>query len=149
MPSTHSRALDTFLYRAALSLCPSSFRGAYAEEMLRDFVEAREEASTGRGAGLWQLRLMMALDVLRTVLVQWSRTGLPVIALISLTLALVLAEGAATLARQATFGIPADTVEDEILGVVLLATTSVMLIAMTILLTLWVARSIRRGKRRG
>jgi hypothetical protein len=148
MRSTPLQAFDTVLYRSALWLCPSSFRGAYADEMVCDFAQAREEASAA-GGGLWQLRLVMAVDVLRTVLVQWTRTGLPAIALISVTIALALAEGAATLARQATFGIPADAVDDEILAVVLVATTTVMLIAMTILLTLWVARSLRRSKRRG
>jgi hypothetical protein len=149
MPRSPSRAFDTCLYRTALWLCPSAFRRAYADEMVRDFAEAHDEASTGRAGGLWSLRLVMAVDVVRTVLVQWARTGLPLIAVISLTLALVLAEGVATLARRAAFEIPADTMHAEMIGVVLLATTAVFIIAMTIVLTLWAAGPTRRGRRRG
>jgi hypothetical protein len=117
--------------------------------MVRDFTEAHDEASTGRAGGLWSLRLVMAIDVVRTVLVQWARTGLPLVAVISLTLALVLAGGVATLARRAAFEIPADTMHAEMIGVVLLATTSVFIIAMTIVLTLWAARPAGRGRRGG
>ena len=42
---------------------------------------------------------------------------------------------------------PANPADAEVLGVLLLAVTSVVLIAMTIVLTLWVNRPRRRGRR--
>ena len=144
MSRSRSHTFDTLLYRAALRLCPSPFRRAYADEMTRDFAAAHDEAATGRVGGLCQLWTVMGVDLVRTIIVQWSRTGLPVIALISVTVALVFAEGLATLARHATFEVPTDTPQAEIIGVMILATTSVFLIAMTIVLTLWVGRPFRR-----
>ncbi len=135
------------LYRAALWLCPPGFRHDYGEDMTRDFVEAHGEASSRGGAALWGHRLLMAADLARTIGVQWSRTGLPVIAVMSLAGALALAEGLATVARRSTFVIPADVPHAEMIGLVLLATTSVCLIAMTIVLTLWVGWATRRRRR--
>jgi hypothetical protein len=141
------RSLDSGLYRAALWLCPSGFRREYADEMSRDFDEARDEASTRGAGGLWWLRLVMTVDLVRTAVVQWARSGLPVIAVISVVAALALAEGLATLARYATFQTPSDPAHGEMMGIVLVATTSVFLIATTIALTLWAVRPIRRGRR--
>jgi hypothetical protein len=141
------RSLGARLYRAALWLCPSSFRREYADEMVRDFADAHGDASSMGDGAVWRLRLLLAVDLVRTFGVQWSRTGLPVIAIVSLTVALVLAEGVATLAQHATFEMPADAAHADMLGVLLLATTSVLVIAMTIVLTLWVGRPSRRGRR--
>jgi hypothetical protein len=143
------RAFDIFLYRVALWLCPSTFRRVYADEMVRDFAEAHDEASSSRTGAVWRLRLVMAVDIVRTIVVQWSRTGVPVIAVISLTLALTLAEAAARVARHARFKIPTNTMDAEIIGVLILTTTSVFVIAMTIVLTPWVARPAYRRRRSG
>ena len=150
MSRSPSRAFDTCVYRTALWLCPGAFRREYADDMVRDFTEAHDEASTGRAGGLWSLRLVMAVDVARTVLVQWARTGLPLIAVISLTLALLLAGGVATLARRAAFDIPPETLHAETIGALVLATLAVFVIAMTIVTTIWATRLTRRvGRRRG
>jgi len=89
------------------------------------------------------------VDIVRTIVVQWSRSGVPVIAVISLTLALTLAEAAARVARHARFKIPTNTMDAEIIGVLILTTTSVFVIAMTIVLTPWVARPAYRRRRSG
>lgn len=147
MAGDASRSLDARLYRAALRLCPPGFRREYADDMVRDLAEARGEASAmGQGA-LWRLRLLMAIDLVRTFGVQWGRTGLPAIALMSLVLPLALAEGLANVARRATFDMQPDAADAEIIGVLLLTVVSVFLIAMTIALTLWVWRPFRRGRR--
>jgi hypothetical protein len=135
------------MYRAALWLCPAGFRHEYAQEMARDFQEAHDEAATRGGSRLWWLRLAMAIDLARTVAVQWARTGLPAISVVSLIAALSLAEALATVARHATFEIPSDPMHAEMMGIVLLATTSVFLIAMTIVLTLWATGPARRSRR--
>ena len=141
------RSVDARVYRAALRLCPTAFRREYADEMTRDFADARDEAAGAGGRAVWRLRLLMAFDLARTAAVQWTRTGWPVIALTSVACALVVAEGMASVARRAVFDIPADTEQAELMGLVLLAATSVCLIAMTIVLTLWVGRSTRRRRR--
>jgi hypothetical protein len=139
--------IDVRLYRACVSACPRAFRREYGDQMVRDFGEALEEASRAGGDALWRLRLLMAIDLLRTMGTQWMRTGWPVIGLVSLVAALTLAATLATVARHAVFVIPPDAAHSEAFGVLLLATTSVFLIAMTIALTLWAARPVRRRRR--
>jgi hypothetical protein len=144
------RSLDGRLYRAALSLCPPGFRREHGDEMLRDFDEARGEAAADGDRALWILRLLMALDLVRTFAIQWVRSGVLAIGLASVLLTLALAEGLSTLAlraRYAPFQMPANPVDAEILGLLLLAVMSVMLIAMTIVVSLWVNRPRRRGRR--
>lgn len=150
MARTVTCSLDGRLYRAALSLCPAGFRHEHGDEMARDFDEARGEAAATGDRALWLLRLLMAIDLVRTFGVQWVRTGLPAIALASILLPLAVAEGLATLALRArvkSIDLPADAAQAEILGVLLLAVTAVVLIATTIVLTLCVSRPIRRGRR--
>ena len=71
----------------------------------------------------------------------------PAIALASLCAPLALAEALSAVARQAAFVIPPEGAHTEIIGVLLLATISVLLIATTIALTLWAARPVRRRRR--
>jgi hypothetical protein len=139
--------LDVHLYRACLRACPPAFLREYGDEMIRDFVDARDEAAAEGRHALWRLRLLMALDLLRTIGTQWTRTGWPVIGLVSVMAALSVAAGLAAVARRATFVIPGDAVHSEALGLLLLATISVFLIAVTIALTLWTARPVRRRRR--
>jgi hypothetical protein len=141
------RSLDGRLYRAALSLCPAGFRREHGDEMARDFDEARGEAAADGDRALWILRLLMAVDLVRTFGIQWLRTGFPASGLASILVTLALAEGLATVARRARIQMPTDAAHAEILGVLLLAVISVLLIAVTIVLTLWASRPGRRGRR--
>ena len=143
-------SLDGRLYRAALSLCPAGFRREHGDEMARDFDEARGEALADGDGALWILRILMAVDLVRTFGIQWLRSGFPAIGLASILVTLALAEGLSTLAlraRFAPFQMPANPVDAEVLGLLLLAVMSVMLIAMTIVISLWVNRPRRRGRR--
>lgn len=147
MSASAMRSLDGRLYRAALSLCPAGFRREHGDEMARDFDDALGEAAAAGDRGLWILRCVMAIDLVRTFGIQWLRTGIPAIGLASILVTLTLAEGLATVARRATIQIPASPAHAEILGVLLLAVTSVLLIAMTIFVSLWVSRPGRRRRR--
>jgi hypothetical protein len=142
-----SYSLDGRLYRAALSLCPAGFRVEHGDELARDFDEARGEAVETGERELWSFRLLMAIDLVRTFAVQWFRTGVPATALASAVFALALAAGLASVARRVTFPMPSDPADAEILGVLLLAVTSVVIIAMTVSLNLWVNWPRRRGRR--
>jgi hypothetical protein len=138
------------LYRACLGACPPAFRREYGDEMVRDCGEAWQEAASAGGRALWHLRLQIAVDLVRTVVTQWARTGWPAIGLASLLAPLALAEGLSALARQAAFVIPPEAAHTDIIGVLLVATISVLLVATTIALTLWAARPVpplRRPRR--
>jgi hypothetical protein len=145
--SAPPHSLDGRLYRAALALCPVAFRQDHGDEMARDFDEARREAAAdGRGA-LWHLRSLIAIDLVRTLAVQWTRTGIPIIAIAAVSLALGMAAGLATLARRASVQIPPALEHEEELIVVFMATICVALIATTIVLSLWVGRLTRPRRR--
>jgi hypothetical protein len=141
------RSFDGRVYRTGLALCPAAFRREHGGEMARDFDEARAEAAARGDAALWMLRLLMGIDLLRTFGVQWLRSGLPAIALVSILVPLAIAEGLAMLARRATIPMPSDAAEADVVGILLLAVTSVVLIAMTIFLSLWVSRRSPRRRR--
>jgi hypothetical protein len=113
--------------------------------MAQDFDEARGEAAARGDGALWMLRLLMAIDLTRTVTGQWLRTGFPVIALVSVLVSLAIAEGLAAIARRVTIPMPAG--DAEVVAILFLAVTSVVLIAMTITLSVWVSRSSLRGRR--
>ena len=140
-------SLDGRLYRAALCLYPAGFRREHADEMARDFDEARGEAAAAGDRALWILRLLIAVDLVRTFGVQWLRSGFPAIGLASILVSLTLAEGIATVARIARVQMPDEAVDGEVVGVLLLAVVTVVLIAMTITISLWVGRLNRRGRR--
>jgi hypothetical protein len=77
------------VYRAALYLYPATFRREFSTEMTRDVHEAMQEVGHGRD------RLMLwagiGADFARTIVVQWLRTGLPVLLLSSAAGALAFA----------------------------------------------------------
>ena len=147
MSSAPTHSLDGRLYRAALSLCPPGFRQDHGDEMARDFDEARHEAQAESGRALWFLRCLMAIDLARTLAVQWIRTGLPGIALVSTLVPLAIAEALATLARSTTVRIPRGLEDEEVVTLLFLAVIVIVLIAMTILVSLWVGRLTRPRRR--
>jgi hypothetical protein len=146
MPSASFNSFEGRLYRAALSLFPAAFRRDHGAEMARDFDEAREE-SAGSGSAIWLLRCCMAIDLVRTLAVQWVRSGLPVIAVASFFLALAIAEGLSAVVRRVSVRIPDGVEHDDIVVVLFMVEISVVLIAMTILISLWVGRLMRLRRR--
>jgi hypothetical protein len=146
------RTLEGQCYRTALMLCPPLFRREHGDEMSRDFDELRGEAAARGNGALWTLRLVMAIDFVRTFGVQWLRTGLPLIALVAASVQLAIAVGLAAFARLAAIAIPKPRdlahADAEVMGILLLAVTSIVLIGMTIALNIWVTRLNRRRGRR-
>jgi hypothetical protein len=137
--------LDASSYRAGLRLCPPAFRREYSDQMLQDFEDACREAVDAGGMG--RLRLQMGLDLIRTLGVQWFRSGWPVIMLLSVLPMLAALTGLAPLVGRANFEIPTDRPDSEAIGLVLIATITVFLVATTIVLTLWATRPRRRIRR--
>lgn len=145
MPSTSLHSFEGRLYQAALSLLPGAFRREHGAEMARDFDEARQGAdSTGE---CWLLRACISIDLVRTLAVQWVRTGLPVIAVASILLSLALAEGLAAIARRTSVRMPDGLEHEDTVVLLFMAQISVVLIVLTILVSLWVGRLMRTGRR--
>ena len=151
--ATTAESLDCRLYRAGLALCPASFQREHAAEMAEDFVEALDEASRARDrAALWRLRAEYGVDLVRTVGVQWTRSGAPLICLAALLVSLTLIEALASfVVKRSTFTLPADLADADLIGLLILATVSVFIVASTICITWWASRPIRRpgASRRG
>jgi hypothetical protein len=135
---------DAKLYQAALYLYPPSFRREFGLEMMRDFEEARQEVCAGGPPrGLWALRATMSRDLARSVVLQWIRTGLPMIALLSMTATLGAFAGLARLWNGASIDIP-ETSNSDLLGLELLAAVVLLIIVATIVFTSWFARERAR-----
>jgi hypothetical protein len=145
MAADSSASFDALLYRGALRLYPGEFRREHGDEMAFDFDEARGEAASAGSRALWALRLLMGVDLARTVVVQWLRTGLPAIGCVALACSLALIAGLAWVARRITVRI--DAIDADTVGVLLLAAIAVMVIVTTIVFNLWVHRPRRAGRR--
>jgi hypothetical protein len=139
-------SLEARLYGAALRLCPPEFRREHGDEMASDFAEARAEVSAS-GAGAWAFRAAMGVDLGRTIVVQWWRTGLPIIGVVAVSCSLLLAAGVATAARRITMRIRADVEPPEMVGLVLLIAVAVMVIVTTIVFNLCMYRPRRIARR--
>ncbi len=69
-----------YLYKALLQLYPSSFRGAFGDEMVCDFEEATDEAwATGGWTCVLAVWTTVARDLIRTIASQWLRSGVPIL----------------------------------------------------------------------
>ena len=145
MRSISISSVESRVYRAALSLCPAGFRRDHGDEMARDFDEARQEA--GSTAAIWMVRACMSIDLARTFAVQWVRTKVPVIAAVSIVIALAIAEVLAAIARRASVRMPVGIEHEDAVVVLFMAEILVVLIATTILISLWVGRLTRPRRR--
>jgi hypothetical protein len=146
---TRKPTWDRVLYRQGLSCCPPAFRREYADEMLRDFDDARDDAVAVGRRHLWIWRALILFDLVRTILSQWWLSGWPAIAVVSAALPIVMAGSIAGVFRRTVFSVPLDVPHADTLGLVLLTTVFVVVIATTILFTTWVSFSVRRRQRPG
>ena len=144
----HHTSLVRRCYRAALYLCPPAFRQEFGREMLQDFDEARAEVATGPRRAEWVVNARMGVDLGRTAVVQWLRTGWPLIlagAVIAPVPGVVAVVG---LMPRDIFLFPTGEGDVEVVGLVLLATVVVLLIAATIILAYWMTPPIPVRRRR-
>lgn len=139
--------LDARLYRIGLRLCPGEFRRDHADEMACDFEDARSEAAASGTNAVWQFRLLVGADLARTLVVQWMRTGLPLIGGVAVIVTLLLANAVASAARFVTERMRVDRLPSDAVGVILLSSVAVMVIVATIVFNHWVHRPRRIGRR--
>jgi hypothetical protein len=140
-------SFEARLYRAALLLCPPEFRREHGDEMAADFDDALAELPSTGGTRAWALRSAMGVDLARTIVVQWLRTGLPIIGLVAVSSSLLLIAGLASAVRLLTTRIPVNPDTSEMVGVVLLTVVAVMVIVVTIVFNLCMYRPRRVGRR--
>ena len=124
--------MGTIAYRAAVRLYPADFRRQFEAEMLRDFAEATSEA-VGCGdrhvVALWG---RVTLDFFKSLLLQWIRTGLPLVALIAAVCSFSGVALAANLLAGRTWAV---------------AVGLLMIVIATICLTQWFTRSLIERRR--
>jgi hypothetical protein len=142
-------SLDARCYHAALFLCPPAFRREFAQEILLVFDEARQEARLAAPqSGLWSFRARMAADLAGTIVRQWLRTGWPILAPLAILYPLAAWSALATLWRRIPFQMPRGTADSDVLMLELLAAVVLLIVAATIILTLWFTRPLLYRHRR-
>ena len=139
--------LDLVLYRAALYLYPPAFRGEFSDEMREHVETARGEAALEGRRALVRFHAETVRDLAITIALQWIRSGWPIIAIFATLLPLGLVSLVVRLASQVPFTLPSGTPDAELLSLVLLAAVCVVLIATTIILTVWFSPLQARRRR--
>ncbi len=145
-----SRALTASerTYRLLLRLYPSSFRREFGHEMALDFDEAGREAWNDRQwEGLIAFWGRMSADFAATVAIQWMRTGLPAIALVSVLVAMGVTSAAAQIVPRGPMGSTFTPDERDLAMLILLVGVVLSVIAATIAFTLCFTRPLMRRRR--
>jgi hypothetical protein len=146
MPSTAS--LATRCYQAALYLYPPAFRREFLREMVRVFDEVRHDAQdSSPGGGRWSFWARMIADLARTIALQWMRTGWPVIGALSVLYPLTAVSALARFWRRTSFVLPSGNADADVTALVLLVAIVLVVIAATIVLTLWFTRPLLYRRR--
>jgi hypothetical protein len=142
-------SLDSRLYHAALFLYPPAFRREFSSEMILDFNEARDETQqAGDGRGLWAFRADISADLVSTVVLQWMRTGWPVIVLLSMIVPLTAASALATLWKRTHIVLPHGSPDADVITLVLMVVVVLLVIAATIIFNHWFTRPLLNRHRR-
>jgi hypothetical protein len=142
-------AIGARLYAAALFLYPPAFRREFSSEMARDFSEATEDTrQAGRRSELLALWARVGADLASTIVVQWLRTGLPILIVCSIAGAVVAASVAANVLPRPPFTVPAATADRDLMTLILLTGVVLLVIVATILFTFWFSRPLLRRHRR-
>jgi hypothetical protein len=143
-------SLDTRFYQAALYLYPPAFRREFSQEIVRVFNEARHETQVASpGGGLWAFRARMSADLASTIVLQWLRTGWPFIVVMSMLYPLMAVSALASLWRRTpfVFVLPRGTADADVIALELLAAIVLVVIATTIIVTLWFTRPLLNRRR--
>jgi hypothetical protein len=148
--ATRSSVADV-VYRAVLRLYPLRFQEEFASDMALDFADASDEAWMRRQwTGLLAVWLRSAADIVRSLTLQWMRTRLPFVALLSGLVALSTAAIAQTVVPRGPFLAQVKPNDRELVILMLMAACVVLVIASTIIFTQWFLRPLlyRRASRR-
>ena len=148
MTVPRARGIGARVYSMALFLCPPAFRREFSTEMARDVDDAAEDMRSGGGAAVLLLWLGIAADLAATVVVQWLRTGWPVLAACSLAGAIAATRVAANMLLHEPLPVPANAHDRDLLTLLLLTGTVLLVIVATIVFTFWFAGPVARRRHR-
>ena len=116
--------------------------------MALDFDEAGREAWQDRGwRGLLAFWGRMTADFTGSVALQWMRTGLPLITLVSVLVAAGVTGAAAQIAVRGPILGPLTPEENDLLLLMLIIAVVLSVIVATLVFTVWFARPIPRRRR--
>jgi hypothetical protein len=145
----HLRGIGARVYYAALFLCPPAFRREFSTEMARDVDEQAADARRRGGAGtrlvLWAC---LGADLASTVIVQWLRTGAPVLVIGSVAGAIAATRVAVHLLPHEPLPVPASAHDRDLMTLMLLTGAVLLVIVSTIVFTFWFSRPVPRRRRR-
>jgi hypothetical protein len=131
------------IYRAILRLYPARFHEDFASDMALDFADASDEAwLERRWTGLIGVWAGTAVDVTRSLTRQWMRTYVPLISIVSIGGALSTAALAQTLTPKGPLFANVKPNDRELVTLILLTACVLLVIASTIIFTLWFLRPL-------
>jgi hypothetical protein len=143
------RGIGPRVYYAAMFLCPPAFRREFSTEMARDVDEQAEDARRSGGAGarlaLWT---RLGTDLATTVVVQWLRSGAPVLVLGSVAGAIAATRVAASMLPREPLPVPASAHDRDLMTLMLLTGAVLLIIVATIVFTFWFSRPVTRRRTR-
>jgi len=144
----HLSCVGARVYYAALFLCPPAFRREFSAEMVRDVDDAAAEMRGDRAVAALILWTGIATDLAGTVLVQWLRTGWPLLVACSIAGATAATRLAANMLLHEPLPAPTTAHDRDLMTLMLLTATVLLLIVATILFTFWISRPMFRRHRR-
>ena len=142
------RGIGARVYSAALFLCPPAFRREFSIEMARDVDDAAEDMRSGGGGAVLLMWIGIAADLAATVVVQWLRTGWPVLVACSLAGAIAATRVAANMLLHEPLPVPANAHDRDLMTLLLLTGTVLLVIVATIVFTFWFAGPVARRRHR-
>ena len=129
------KPFDTRCYQVLLALYPPAFRREFGDEMRKDFDLGLIEARGNGPDALRAFRCHATADGLAALVVQWMRSGWPLIVALSVVVPFATTAWLASIWRRSLFVMPEGARDIEVLGIVLLASVSIVIIAATIIVT--------------
>ena len=142
------RGIGARIYGAALFLCPPAFRREFSTEMTRDVDDAAEDMRSAGGAASLMLWIGITIDLASTVVVQWLRSGWPVLAACSIAGAIAATRVAANMLLHEPLPVPASAHDRDLMTLMLLTGTVLLVIVSTIVFTFWFSRPLPRRRPR-
>lgn len=129
------------VYEAVVHVYPPAFRREFGVEMVHDFREASQETwDSNRWHGLVPFWLSIAVDLVMTVSLEWCRTGLPLLALVSAVPGVAFLGLLARMERPTLFVVPETAADRDVMAMLLLVLVLLLVIVTTMAFTLWFAR---------
>ena len=142
------RGIGARIYYATLFLCPPAFRREFSAEMARHVDDAAEDMRSAGGVAALMLWIGVAADLACTIVVQWLRSGWPVLTACSIAGAIAATRVAANMLLHEPLPVPASAHDRDLMTLLLLTGTVLLVIAATIVFTFWFSRPLPRRRRR-